>query len=145
MFLEKVANEKQITFSFDEIYELESLREKKVLSDLKHKEKFLKLGIIEKIGKTSGTKYILSHKYYFYQEKPGIYTRIKGFNREAKKQLILEHILREGKGRREDFIDAFPDSKPSDVANLLNELKAEGKIKHLGSRRSGYWVIDETK
>lgn len=140
-FLEKVINEKQVSFSFNEIYELERLREKKILPILQHKEKFLKIGIIEKVGKTSGTKYILSHRYYSHEEKPGIYTRIKGFNRESKKELILEHVRREGKGRREDFLDAFPELKSGDVANLLNELKSEGKIKHEGFRRSGHWVI----
>src|SRR3989344_1878294 len=59
-FLEKIINEKQISFSFDEIYELELLREQKVVASPRHKEKFLKLGIVEKIGKTSGTKYMLS-------------------------------------------------------------------------------------
>jgi len=138
-FLEKVSNEHQITFSFNEIYELEKLRERKVLSVLQHKEKFLKLGVVEKIGRTSGAKYILSHRYYSYQEKPGVYTRIKGFNRESKKELILEHIRREGKGRREDFLDAFPELKPKDITNLLHELKREGEIKREGSDRSGYW------
>ncbi|MDO8593130.1 MAG: ATP-binding protein [bacterium] len=140
-FLEKVVNEKQAIFSFDEIYELEKLREKKILPVLKHKEKFLKLGIIEKVGKTSGTKYILSHRYYSYQEKPGIYTRIKGFSRESKKELILEHLRREGRGRREDFIDAFPELKPQDVTNLLSELKREDKIKRIGSDRAGHWEL----
>lgn len=144
-FLEKVINERQAIFSFNEIYELETLREKKILSILKHKEKFLKLGIIEKVGKTSGTKYILSHRYYSHQERPGIYTRIKGFNRESKKELILEHIRREGKGRKKDFIDAFPELKASDVANFLYELKIQGKIKHEGKRRSGYWVVIDNK
>lgn len=142
-FLEKIINEKQAIFSFDEIYELEKLREKKILPILKHKEKFLKLGIIEKVGKTSGTKYILSHRYYSYQEKPGIYTRIKGFSRESKKELILEHIRREGKGKREDFIDAFPELKPQDLSNLLQELKKEKKIIFKKSDRDEYWFLIE--
>jgi len=139
-FLEKIINEKQAAFSFNEIYELEKLREKRMLPSLNHKEKFLKLGVVEKIGKTSGTKYILSHRYYSYQERPGVYTRIKGFNRESKKELILEHIRREGKGRREDFIDAFPELKPKDISNLLAELKSDGKIRRLGSDRAGFWI-----
>jgi len=103
-FLEKIVNEKQVSFSFDEIYELEMLREQKVVANPQHKEKFLKLGIVEKIGKTSGTKYMLSHKYYSYEEKPGIYTRIKGISREKKKELILNHIQREGQGIKKDFM-----------------------------------------
>lgn len=140
-FLEKVINERQAIFSFNEIYELETLRENKVLSILKHKEKFLKLGIIEKVGKTSGTKYILSHHYYSHQERPGIYTRIKGISREAKKEIILSHIKREGKGIKKDFIEAFPELKVSDISNLLQELKTEGKIKRKGSEKFGYWEI----
>lgn len=140
-FLEKIANEKQLSFSFDEIFELEKLRTQKKSYGLKHKEKFLSLGIIEKVGNTSGTKYIISHKYYSYEEKPGIYTRIRGITREQKKALILDHIRREGKGIKKDFIDAFPDLKVSDISNLLNELKIDGKIERKGSDRAGYWQI----
>ncbi|OGY30751.1 MAG: hypothetical protein A2805_01820 [Candidatus Andersenbacteria bacterium RIFCSPHIGHO2_01_FULL_46_36] len=140
-FLEKIVNEKQISLSFDEIYELERLREKKVLPVLRHKEKFLKVGIIEKVGKTSGTKYILSHRYYTHRAKPGVYTRITGFSRDSKKEMILNHIGREGSGRLQDFLDAFSDLKSKDISNLLSELKSEGKIRYEGSRRSGCWVI----
>jgi ATP-dependent DNA helicase RecG len=145
LFLEKVSKERQIIFSFEEIFELELLRENKIVSNLKNKNKFLDLGIIEKVGKTTGTKYILSHKYYKYENKPGVYTRIVGFSRESKKELILDHIRRENKGRLQDFLDAFPELKRGDIANLLYELKSEGKIKHEGFRRSGYWVITNNR
>ncbi len=143
-FLEKVINEKQILLSFDEIFELETLREKKILPTMRHQEKFLHLGIIEKVGRTSGTKYILSHHYYSHSARPGVYTRIKGFSREAKKELILEHIRRESRGRREDFIDAFPELKPNDISKLLQELKRDGKIEREGTDRSGYWKAVNT-
>ncbi|MCX6784641.1 MAG: putative DNA binding domain-containing protein [Candidatus Komeilibacteria bacterium] len=140
-FLEKVMNEKQVSFSFDEIYELELLREQKITTNPQHKEKFLKLGIVEKIGKTSGTKYMLSHRYYSYEEKPGIYTRIKGISREKNKELILNHIQREGRGIKKDFIDTFPELKVSDISNLLQELKEEGKIERIGTERAGFWKL----
>lgn len=140
-FLEKIMKEKQIGFSFDEIYELEMLREQKIVANLQHKEKFLKLGIVEKIGKTSGTKYMLSHRYYSYEEKPGVYTRIKGISREKKKELILSHIQREGQGIKKDFIDAFPELKVWDISNLLQELKDEEKIERVGTERAGFWKL----
>ncbi len=140
-FLEKIANEKNITLSFNEIYQLEILREKKVDSNLKFKDHFLELGIIEKFGKTKGTKYILSHNYYKYEEMPGVFTRIKGIDREKKKELILNHISREGMGKREDFIDTFPELKPNDISNLLQELKMENKIEREGNAKSGHWRI----
>lgn len=141
LFLEKISHERQRIFSFEEIYELELLRENKVINNLKNKNKFLELGIIEKINKTSGTKYILSHKYYKYENKPGVYTRIRGLTREHKKELILKHIEREGSGKKKDFRDAFPDLKVSDISNFLQELKDEGKIQRKGSDRAGYWVL----
>ena len=140
-FLEKVANEKQVTLLFDEIYELEKIRRQKQSQHLKHKAKFLNLGVIEKIGRTSGTKYILAHRYYSYEKKPGVYTRIRGIGREHKKELILEHIRREGKGRREDFLDVFPELKPNDITNLLQELKKDNRIVRVGSDRSGFWRL----
>ena len=138
-FLEKIINEKQISFSFDEIYELELLREQKVVARTQHKEKFLKLGIVEKIGKTSGTKYMLSHGYYSYEKKPGVYTRIKGLDRASRKQLILQHIERQQKAKVEEFRDAFPDMKDADISNLLWELKSDNKIRHIGSKKTGHW------
>ncbi len=140
LFLEKVSQERQISFSFEEVYELELLRERKILDRLNYKNKFLDLGIIEKVGKTSGTKYILSHKYYSYENRPGVYTRIRGLLREHKKELILKHIEREGSASREDFIDVFPELKPKDISNFLQELKVDGRIERQGSDRSGRWV-----
>lgn len=140
-FLEKIANEKQIAFSFGEIYELEMLREQRAVANPQHKEKFLKLGIVEKIGKTSGTKYMLSHRYYSYEEKPGAYTRIRGLTREHKKQLILAHIERESSGQMRDFIDAFPELKRSDINNLLQELKHDNLIYLEGKTRTGVWKL----
>jgi ATP-dependent DNA helicase RecG len=86
---------------------------------------------------------MLSHRYYTYEERPGLYTRIKGIDREKKKELILEHIHREGQGRRDDFIDAFPELKPDDISNLLQELRRDGKIERIGSDRAGYWRIKQ--
>jgi len=143
LFLEKIGREKQIIFSFPEIYQLELLREKRSLSELNFKERFLELGIIEKIGRTSGIKYMLAHRYYEYEERPGLYTRIKGLSREHKKELILEHMRREGKGVKKDFKDAFPDLKISDISNFLQELKNDGKIERIGSDRAGYWKLVE--
>ena len=143
LFLEKVANEKQIVFSFEEIYELEQIRQKQKVAHPEYKNKFLKLGIIEQIGKTSGAKYILSHNYYEHIKKLGVYSRNKGISREQKKILILEHIEKNGKGFIHDFVDIFPDLKKKDINNMLQELKKEGKVTFTGkSKKFGYWVLE---
>lgn len=145
LFLEKVGREKQVTFSFDEIYQLELLREKRTLEDLDFKERFLELGIIEKVGRTRGVRYILSHRYYEYEDRPGLYTRVRGLDRKHKKKLISEHIQREGSGKMKDFIDAFSELKRSDVHNLLQELKKEGVIYPEGKTRNTVWKLTNNK
>lgn len=141
LFLEKVIDEKQIPLSFEEIYELEQIREKQKVTNTNFKNKFLASGIIERIGKTRGSRYMLGHKYYSFNGKLGTYTRIVGVSRDAKKQLIVQHIKKNEKGFAKDFDDIFPDLKRQDISNLLQELKAENKIFHKGSARSGYWEI----
>lgn len=141
VFLEKIANQKQIILSFEEIFELEKIREKQKMKDINFKDKFLELGIVEKVGKTSGSQYILSHKYYSFKEKLGLYTRIVGTSRDEKKQLILKHIARNKKGFTRDLKDAFPDLKAQDISNLLQELKRNEKIIHKGSDSGGWWEL----
>jgi ATP-dependent DNA helicase RecG len=141
LFLERVVKEKQILFSFEEIYALEQVREKQLVNNTEYKEKFLKLGIIEQVGKTRGAKYILSHKYYVHEGKAGVHTRIVNLERDKQKELILKHLKKNQKGFMKDFQDIFPELKPRYISNLLQELKHEGKTVHLGARKSGYWLL----
>ncbi len=66
--------------------------------DIQFKDKFLELGIIEKIGRTNGMSYMLSHAYYAHQGKTGVYTKIVGISRDEKKELILKHLQKNSKG-----------------------------------------------
>ena len=143
LFLEKISQERQVVFSLNEIYELELLRENRTVTNLKNKSKFLDLGIIEPIGKTSGTKYMLSRKYYVYENRSGVYTRIQGLTRTHKKELILKHIQRERKASSKDFIDVFPELKPKDISNILQELRTSKKIFFTGNKKEGFWTLAE--
>src|SRR3989304_6127381 len=75
LFIEKITREKQTTLSFDEIYKLEKIREHQPVTEIEYKRKFLDIGIIERVGKTRGAKYILSHKYYTHAGKIGEHTK----------------------------------------------------------------------
>lgn len=141
LFLERVISQKQVTLSFEEIYALEQIRVLQKVPSSEFKNKFLELGIIEKIGKTRGTKYLLAHKYYVHAGKPGLYTRITGISREKQKELIQKHISKNKKGYRKEFEDIFSELKPSDISNLLRELKKDGKIIFEGSSKNGFWRI----
>lgn len=141
LFLEKIVNKKQIHFSFEEIYELEKIREEQKIKNLEFRKKFLEAGIIENVGKGRGSKYILSQEYYEYEEKLGEHTRLVGISRDEKKILILKHLTKNRKGFTQDFKDIFLNLKSKDISNLLQELKKDGKIVHRGSDRSGYWML----
>ncbi len=140
LFIEKITREKQIMLSFDEIYELEKIRENQPVTEIEYKKKFLDIGIIERVGKTSGAKYILSHNYYTHSGNLGEHTRIAGLEREQKKVLILNH-LKKNKGYLHNLRITFPELKPMDISNLLQELKNDKKIEHVGSARTGYWKL----
>ncbi|MFA4957044.1 MAG: hypothetical protein WC556_08760 [Candidatus Methanoperedens sp.] len=141
LFLERVTKDKEIILSFEEIYELEKIRKHQMVTDSEFRKKFLDIGIIEKVGRTRGAKYILSHEYYTREGRVGIHTRLTGLSRDQKKELILNHLRKNEKGFIKDFLDVFPDLKQLDINNLLQELKRDGKVIHTGTRLSGYWAL----
>jgi ATP-dependent DNA helicase RecG len=98
---------------------------------------------VERIGRTSGAKYILSHTYYKHAGRPGVHTRLRGVSRTRNKELIVEHIDRNTKGYMRDFADIFPNLSATNIHNLLQELKRDGIIEHMGSRRTGYWMLSK--
>ncbi len=141
LYLERISNERQIHLSFEEIYELEKIRENKKIEKQEFKNKFLQHGIIEPVGKGRGTKYILSRRYYEIIGQSGKHTRLRGLSRDQIKELILNHI-KEGKPCTvENLLVGFPECKPQDLSNILQELKRHGKIHFTGSRRRGMWRI----
>jgi ATP-dependent DNA helicase RecG len=141
LFLEKITNEKQIIFSFEDMLELEAIRENRQSLRKELLEKFIQLGVVEKIGHGRGTRYILSHRYYSHSGKTGVHTRLSGISREKQKELIIQHIKKNRKGFTKDFQDIFPELKQTDISNLLRELKKIGKIRYFGSRPKGYWEL----
>jgi predicted HTH transcriptional regulator len=139
LFIEKVIKEKHIGFSFEEIYELERIRQKQPVRSPAFKDRFLEYGIIEKTGSTKGARYILSQGYYIFKGKTGIHTKLSGIPRGKYKELILKHLEKK-KGYIRDLKDAT-ELKPKEVTNLLQELRREDKVQHHGPRKSGYWTL----
>lgn len=140
-YLESVSREKNLALNLEEILELEHIRKEGPVSKVKFSDKFSDNGIIDKLGTGRGRKYILSHKYYISTKAKGLYTRLTGLSREAKKQLIIKHIKENGKAERVELKDAFPDLTPQDVSNLLQELRSEKSIVFSGPRRTGHWEL----
>ncbi|MBP9710345.1 hypothetical protein KBD61_04985 [Patescibacteria group bacterium] len=135
LYLEKIANEQQITLSLQDMILLEKIRSGVhagvTLKTVKH---LLHKGLIEIHGKTRGAQYILSRRFYSETGKLGERTKRIGLSRNKNKELILEHLKKHGEGTTREFMQIFPELEPLDIANLLAELKRAGKIV---SRRLG--------
>ncbi|MFH1664830.1 MAG: RNA-binding domain-containing protein [Candidatus Omnitrophota bacterium] len=142
LYLERVSNERQISLSFEEIYELERIREGQKVSKSEFKDKFFRLGLIEQVGKGRGSKYILSQRYYETIGKSGKYTRLKGLQRGHIKQLILNHIKQGKPCNVRSLSEGFPEYAAKDFSNILQELKRDGKIYFDGSSKlEGTWKL----
>lgn len=140
-FVEKAINEKQVTLSIQEWVELESIRISGKVSSAHFRKKFLELGLIEQYGKTRGVHYVLAHRYYSGVGQRGLHTRLVGISRDAKKQLILNHLQKNTRGTLDEFSQAFPDVKRMAISTLLRDLRKSHVIRFIGSKRNGYWEI----
>ncbi len=140
-YIEMVSNEKQVSVSLNDLILLQSIESGHRI-DKDSAQRFLNLGIIEKTGKTSGTSYVLSHYYYQSHGKTGNYTRLVGLARDVKKQLILSHLEKNASGAPlSEIAQAFTDMQKSNVANLLQELKKDGKVFSEGSKKLAIWKL----
>lgn len=143
LFIEQIANERQISLSSEQLYELERMRVSNGLSALTFRDFFLENDLIENVGRGRGSKYILSHRYYKTQGRAGLHTRLTSLSREKKKEMILQHLQRNKQAVLSEFIDVFDDLKPRSVSNILQELKGENKIYFTGSKLKGVWRLKD--
>lgn len=104
-------------------------------------ERLVEWGIVERIGRGRGVRYVLARGLYQASGKAGAYTRQKGLDRATNKQLLLQHI-REAQdygARFEELQQVLPHLSRNQVQSLLRELKQEGKISVRGTTRAARW------
>ena len=98
-------------------------------------------GIIESVGRGTGTRYLLSSRYYAMVGKSGEYTRRRGLDRETNKELLLKHITdnaEQGSAFRELW-QVLPSLSREGVRSLLRELRSEGRIRKVGQTKASRW------
>ena len=141
-FLKEIQKQLQVNLSVEEVLELENIRLSKTFVNDTYKKKLLDLGVIEYIGKHHKQEFILSKKYYAHIGKLGEYSRLKGFSRSYKKEIILKHIEEHGKGTTKEFVEAIRDTDKKTIENMLQELRRDKKIISKGTGYNAYWVIN---
>jgi ATP-dependent DNA helicase RecG len=148
-FLEKIGQETVATFTTHDLLVLDLIhREQPVSQDLRPRLSVLAgQGIIEKVGRGRGTRYILSRQFYSFLGQKGVYTRKRGLDRETNKALLLKHIRdnqKEG-SRFQDLAQVLPSLSRDQVQKLLLELKAEGRVYNVGRTRAARWYVKGDK
>lgn len=144
-FLEKVSSQQSVSFSVEDLLVLDSLMHgTPVEPNLRRNlDKLVDRGIVERVGRGRGSKQVLSRKFYSFLGKKGVYTRHRGLDRETNKHLLLKHMEDSATtgARLGDLLEVLKDLSKDQVQTLLRELKREGRVHVVGSRRAGRWYI----
>lgn len=142
-FMEKVGRETLASFGTHDFLVLDVVhREESVPEHLKPSLlKLLELGLIERLGRGKGTRYILSRRFYAAILKKGVYTRKKGLDRETNKALLLKHIINNAKegSPLAELRQFLPSLSHSMVQWMLRELKDEGLVRLVGRTKASRW------
>lgn len=142
-FLEKIGEETLTSFSTDHFLVMDYVhREQSVPPYLRHVLSDLRdRGIIEVISRGRGARYLLARKFYEFAGQPAAYTRKRGLDRKASKQLLLQHIQehRENGCALSELVQVVPFLGRGAVQQLLRELRNEGSIHNRGMTRASRW------
>lgn len=96
------------------------------------------LGVIERAAKG---RYTLSQRFYAETGKKGVYTRMRGLDRETNKALLLKHLNRnrEEGSRLAELCQVLPNLSTSQVKVLLRDMKKKGTIRVTGHTNAARW------
>lgn len=99
-------------------------------------------GILERVGRGRGTRYVLSPRFYELAGLPAAYTRRRGLDRETNKELLVRHISQSApRGVPfDELAQVLPSLSRDQIKTLLKELKGEGRVRVVGARRAAVWA-----
>jgi ATP-dependent DNA helicase RecG len=144
-FLERVAREQGTQFALEDLLALDLMqRDKAIPDDLKPRfARLIDEGVIERVGRGRGVRYIISGKFYRLAGQHGRYTRKRGLDQETNKALLLKHLERAGAvgAPMAEFEEVLPAVSRRNILRLLQELRDEGKAQAKGSGRWVRWYV----
>lgn len=142
-FLERVGRETQVTFDTHELLILDLVhRDAEVPPQLRSRlPKLVELGILERVGRGRGTRYLLSRRFHAALGERGGYTRRRGLDREANKELLYRHLRDHGDvgSPMAELQEVLPGQSRAQIKRLLDELRREGRVRLEGERRWARW------
>jgi ATP-dependent DNA helicase RecG len=118
-------------------------REEPIWEELKPRIPVLvRKGVIERVGRGRGARYVLSQRLYALLGRRGAYMRRRGLDRDTNRALLFEHIRKAGAegARFADMMEVLPNLSKGQIKTLLQELKSQGKVFVRGTTRGARWV-----
>jgi ATP-dependent DNA helicase RecG len=99
------------------------------------------MGVVERIGRARGVRYLLSQRFYSEIGRAGAYTREKGLDRQTNLALLLRHVEENAVSgaRLQDLLDVLRHLSRDEVQGLLRELKDAGRVHVRGATKAGRW------
>lgn len=142
-FLERIGAERLQGFSTHDFLALDAVRRQQQVSEVLSPRLagLLELGVIERLGRGRGARYLLARGLYAAIGQRGAYTRERGLDHETNKALLLRHIEdndREGSPLNE-LRQVLPALTAPQVQRLLHELRDSGLVQPHGTRRWARW------
>lgn len=105
----------------------------------------IKMGLIEKIGRTKGVRYILSKKYYQYTDQRGKYSEEIDMSDNRVRIIILNHLQEFRSAKMKDFIELFGNKfTRNQILYLVNKLIKEGTLDKEGKGKGTVYIMGET-
>lgn len=142
-FLEQVGRETQFSFDTHDLLILDLVhRELAVPPELRPRlPGLLELGILDRVGRGRGTRYLLSRRFHTALGERGSYTRRRGLDRETNKALLLRHVEDTAATgtKLEQLQQVLPALSRHQVQTLLRELKREGRVEVQGATKAARW------
>lgn len=142
-FLERIGQEKLALFTTQDFLVLDYVhQEQSVPEQFKARlPPLIEQGIIERVGRGKGTRYILARQFYDFLGQRGVYTRKRGLDRETNKMLLLKHIRDNRKAgcQLSELNQVLPALSRAEIQSLLREMQAAGEIHHVGRTKAARW------
>lgn len=148
-FLERVSQERQTTFDTHELLLLDLVhRDQGIPPDLRPRmSRLVELGVLERVGRGAGARYLLSRRLYRALGKSGAYTRRKGLDDGQNKALLLRHLESVGANGSpiSELQEVVPALSRAQVHRLLGALRDEGLVSLAGQKRGARWFAERGK
>ena len=142
-FLERLGNEKLMSFSTYDFLALDAIvREQPLTEAMRNRiPGLVEAGAVERRGRGRGRQYLLSRSLYASLGRAGAYTRKRGLDRETNKALLMQHLTDSGAEGApiRDLLQVLPALSRNQVKRLLRELAVEGRAQVIGVTRAGRW------